>query len=311
MAYEDPQAELEQEIRDSSEPEEELSDFEKLVAERFPAPESEPPSPTDSVEQPEGESPAPPPPESYPDTFRLDDDVEVSRETLLAYHAFEQFLEANPKVAEAIQQAVVGEQAPPSETPAQGQTPAPQPSPTPDFDLENPEVKWLLERLESQDKKLADALESISRHDAQLTTQSEAQTKSIVDRAAVSFAKERGLTEEQVTGLRDIAASMNVMEGLLSPIDPVSHLPRKVDPLAAVEKALEIAYWSVPEYREKEIERRLTVQREDTKRQSKLSSLGGSSGSTPREQPAPQTKKELQDAMIREVAGYIGVPPSS
>lgn len=320
MAYEDPQQELNDEI--SSSQEEEYSDFEALIRERYgdsSAPDAEDSGHSESVEQPEGESlPAEetPPPVIYPEFFEIDEGLKLDRQTALSYAQFEAFLAENPKVVEAIQQAVLAAQGADSEpitSPAPASaTPEQQAStPPPNLDLENPEVAYLLEQINEQKKLTQEALDLVKRHESQLTTQTEATTQSIVDRAKASFQQERGLTSEQMDNLSKIAAQLNVLEGQLSPVDPVTQLPRKVDPLAAVEKALDIAYWTIPEYRDKEISRRLDANRKDQQKKQKLSSLGGSSGNTPREPQTPQTKEDIRNAMIREVAQAIGTPPSS
>jgi hypothetical protein len=304
-----PSEELNKAITDS---EQDVTDWEALVRERFgePTTESAPTTgesgPSEVVERTGEEAqPAETTPPPSPDTWEFDDGISINKEVAESYARFDAFLQANPQIADIIKQSVEQAQATPAQVP-------PEPAPIPeDIDLDNPTVKFLFDQYNSTKTQLDQALQLIQRHDVQLNTQTNATAESTVNRVCESFQKEKGLTDEEVMRIRHIASNLNVMEPYMETTDPITGAPKKPDPLGAVEHALDLAYWSIPEFREKEIERRLKLNRENAEKQRKLSSLGGSSGSTPREQPTPQTKEEMQAAMIREVADMIGVPPSS
>jgi hypothetical protein len=125
----------------------------------------------------------------------------------------------------------------------------------------------------------------------------------MASRAKDSFAKQYSLSNDQINDIEQIAANMQILPALLSGVDPITRLPVKVDPLTALERALEIAYYSTPTYREAEYQRKQTLAKKDTSRKRKLNSLSGSSGSTPK-RPArePETEQDRRSAMINEIA---------
>lgn len=308
----DPQQELDNAISESND--EDLSDFEKLIQDRFGNGEDDDSGPSDAPpdggeSEPATDSPPEPEPPSEPpaeDIWEFDGGLTLDKETARSLAEFNAFLNANPDVAEAIRQSVA----------AQYQTEQPpEPPPTSDLsvenlDLDDPNVKFLYDNYQKQQSELQQAMDLIRRHELQLSTQTEATANSIVERAVTSFQKEHQLDEESMQQVRQIAGQMNIVESVFAPEDPITGLARRVDPLTAIEKALDIAYWSIPEYRDREISRRLEVNKQDQEKKRKLSSLGGSSGSVPREQQTPTTKEEIQAAMIREVAQAMGTTPS-
>jgi hypothetical protein len=308
----DPQQEMEQLIHQS---EDEVGDLEAAVRERFATPETEvAPTPEDSgastvVEQPGESEPATSPPPS--DTWEVDGRT-LTKDQAETFLRFEQFLEENPNVADAIQRAVQETQTP-AQQPAVAESPAPStpPEPPEELDLSDPVVKTLWDTHQATLQQIAQLQELITRHDVQLTTQTEATSAALVERAVSSYKKERNLNDDQMNKVRQIAASMNIVDSLVQTVDPITGILSKPNPLAAVEKALDIAYWSIPEFREQEITRQFNERVAEDEKKRKLSSLGGSSGSTPREQPTPVTKEDIKKAMTREVAEHMGVPPSN
>lgn len=305
-----PEEELSKAISESDD--EDLSDFEKLIQDRFGNGEDEASGPSDAPpDGGEGEPATPPPPEPEPpsepppeDVWEFDGGLTLDKETARSLAEFNAFLNANPDVAEAIRESVQAKYQPQQPT---------QPPPEPELehlDLDDPNVKFLYENYQKQQNDLAQAMDVIRRHELQLTTQTEATATSIVERAVTSFKQEHQLDDESMQQVRQIAGQMNIVESVFAPEDPITGVARRVDPLTAIEKALDIAYWSIPEYRDREINRQLEANRQDQEKKRKLSSLGGSSGSVPREQQTPTTKEEIHAAMIREVAQHMGTTPS-
>jgi hypothetical protein len=92
----------------------------------------------------------------------------------------------------------------------------------------------------------------------------------------------------------------------MAPIDPVSGLPRNVDPLKALEDAFDLAHWQIPRLRDKELAEVQSATRTSNKRKAKLSSLGGASGSVPRQQnTVPTNKQERRQAMLAEMTQML------
>lgn len=248
-------------------------------------------------------------PESLPSTFKLDDDTSIDADTARRYLQFDAFLAENPDFVSALQGIADGtfqvvpvdqETQPTKTTPSTDSLSLPD-----DVDPDDPAVKFFLSQQAATQAQLTEALDKISSHESQITQQNAATTTSIINRATISFQKDHSLTNEQMEKIQTTAANLQILPALMSPVDPMSGMPRKVDPLAAVEQALETAYWQLPEFREQEIESRLKQQKDDTTRKGKLTALGGSSGSTPKMPNAPTNEQERRQAMIAEVAAHM------
>jgi hypothetical protein len=89
--------------------------------------------------------------------------------------------------------------------------------------------------------------------------------------------------------------------------DPITGQPVPVDREFAVRRALEIAYYSVPDYRNREYQSQVKSRAQDQQRKQRLAGIGGSSGSVPRQTPIPNTPHERLDAARREMAEYMGM----
>lgn len=135
--------------------------------------------------------------------------------------------------------------------------------------------------------------------------QQESNTAAIVTRATRSFQQQHELSDEEINGLRNVAAKLNVVNSFMTGIDPVTGAPVQPDPLMAVERALEIAMYADPKLRLKELQRLSAQDNADSQRKKKLGAIAGSSGSVPRSNPAPTTKEERRESMVREVADML------
>lgn len=272
-------------------------------------PESEP---GESGETPETapDEPSGPPPESpatptAQDVWEYENGLRIDREQAQVYAEFERFLLENPQVAEAISNAVNAQRAPAAPTAEQTpQSPAPS-APPEGLDLDDPAVRILWEELQSQ---RAATQQVLARHEQQLNNQNQATTESLINRASLEFQKAHSLSNDEMTKVKDAAGRLQVLPSLMQPLDPFTGQPRRVDPMQAIEKAFDIAYWQMPELRDREMQRVTKQAREDRKRKTKLSALGGSSGSTPRSVNVPNDPKARREAMIAEIAGFMEAP---
>lgn len=277
----------------------------------------EAPEPDESGETPEAapdestgtppESPATP---TAQDVWEYENGLRIDREQAQVYAEFERFLLENPQVAEAISNAVNTQRAPAAPTAEQTgpQKPAPPSAPPEGLDLDDPAVRILWEELQTQRAATQQVNDLIARHEQQLSQQNQATTESLINRASLEFQKAHSLSNDEMTKIKDAAGRLQVLPSLMQPLDPFTGQPRRVDPMQAIDQAFNIAYWQMPELRERELQRVTKEAREDRKRKTKLSALGGSSGSTPRSTSVPNDPKARRDAMIAEVAGFMEAP---
>lgn len=290
-----------EQIADPQEPEEEPSD-EPVEPEEAPEeeePEEEPESP-ETPEEPGEEEPEVPPPGA--EAWTYDDGLRIDRNQARVYAEFEQFLINNPQVAQAISQAI-GAQPEPAR-PSEPQAPT-----VPEgLDLDDPAVRALWNELVAQREMVAKTNDLLARHEAQLTQQNQSTTESLINNASLQFAKEHNLSDTEMQRVRDTAGRLQVLPSLLAPTDPLTGVPRRVDPMAAIQEAFNIAYWQLPELREREMQRLTTKQREDRKRKGKLAALGGTSGSVPRQVNVPNDPAARRKAMIADVAAMMETP---
>lgn len=223
---------------------------------------------------------------------------------------FRNWLAANPEAALKIQQALSDEY-----ELTRKQAPAPEPTQPvlSDLDLDDPAIAALYARQQAYEQELKAAREIIERHDRQFSQQTEQTTTSLVNRAKASFAKQHGLTDEEVSEIDVVAARLNVLPSLNRGINPITGDPVPNDPLSAVEMALDIAYRTIPKYQQREIDNLKSTltkeQRNASQRKSKLSSLGGSNGSIPRGQsePAPKNWADSRQRAIQHLTDALGI----
>jgi hypothetical protein len=324
MAIYDPNEEFTKDIASSVSDDISNDDLTRLIQERWMQehdqvippdtpehPPSEAPTPPPDLDQPAAEpateepqtAPEVPPSSTPPESIDFGDGLKLDREQARIYAEFHQFLQDNPEFAEVSRDAWIKVQKDKEEPPT--------PIVPEELDLDDPNVKFLWDQLQSTRQDLDAALQRITSSEAVISTQAQATTESLVNRAVASFQKQHDLSPDQMNQIRGVASRLEVLPSLMAPVDPITGQARKVDPLAAIESALDTAYWSMPEYRDAELER-LTEQRAaDDKRKRNLSSLGGSSGSVPRTPPKPQTKEELRQAMVAEITEAMFGPSQS
>jgi hypothetical protein len=246
------------------------------------------------------------------DEWVWDDGYKLTKEQARSYAELEAFLYANPDKAQALGNFLRGE-SPGDITndPTKGSDPVTGAgeTPTPEIDLstiDDPEIKAVVLQNQRMIKELEELKASQTGLSEFVSTQQEQQANALMSRATTSFKEQKKLSDDEMTRLTEVTARLNILPGLMGPVDPITNLPRKVDPLAAIEEALETAYWQIPEFRDRAISSELEAQTKNKVRKGKLSSLQGASGSVSREAPVPKTEHERRDAMIAEVASAMG-----
>ena len=241
--------------------------------------------------------------------------LRITRDQARTFAEFEAFLAANPDLAEAIGGAVVGtHKFLPVETPApQATTPPSSPQgvaplePPDALDLDDPVQRAVWERLVATNEQLQQATEIIGRHEAQLQRQQAETTGSLLAKATDLYRDaHKELTDEDMGEITTVVARLNVLPAMLSPVDPVTNLPRQVDPIKALNDAYDLAYWQIPRLRDAQLRAFQAEEQQSQQRKNKLSSLGGSSGSVPRQPTTvPSDPQERRKAMLSEMSSML------
>lgn len=169
------------------------------------------------------------------------------------------------------------------------------------LDMTDPTTAAIYRHMEAQQRYLDSMSQRLQVHDSYLTQQQQEASNAYMARAREQFQSSYSVTPEQVSYLERVAANLGVLPSLLSGVDPTTGQYSPPDPISALNRAMEIAYWTVPEYREVELQRQASQSYEDRQRKSKLGGLSGSSGSVPRNPPQPTNPQERREAMMTEV----------
>lgn len=225
-----------------------------------------------------------------------------------------QLLQSDPELRAAFAAKLRGEpipppapfQQPPTSEPMLPPTqqqfpPAPAQQVPEGLDLEDPQIKALYDLVQSTRTEMQQQAQTLNQTRQASVAAAEAQAASLYRTAAEGFAQRYDLEQTDVDHLSNVAARLGVLTTLSQGIDPLTGLPVRQDPIAAVDRALEIAYFTDPTYRQKEWERQAKVRREDQQRKQKLAAVQGSSGSAPRTTPAPTTPDGMRGSMLGEV----------
>lgn len=247
-------------------------------------------------------APAPPAADDTPDLFQITDDLSLTRAEAQELAEFQQYLRSDPRAAQAVVEALQALNTPPAppETP-----PAPTQREVPEeLDLDDPAIAALWHQHQATLDHIARLEATVQTHDNFVTQSAQEQMQTLLNSARTTYQAEHNLSEPEMQQVYDVAGRLQVLPALLSPVDPVTGVPRQVDQISAMKEAFEMARWNIPALREREMQLKVTEQKADTKRKQKLSSLGGSSGSAPRSVPEPKNEQERRAAMIAAVAEF-------
>lgn len=177
--------------------------------------------------------------------------------------------------------------------------------PPANLDLEDPSIAALWQMVQSQQQQLAATAATVQESAAITRANERQQSAGAYQAAKTGFATRYELNEADVTHLDGLAARLGVLPQLMTGIDPLTGLPVKNDLTSSIDRALEIAYFTDPNYRQREWDRQANVRREDAQRQQKLAAVSGSSASVPRTTPAPTTEQGRRDALLGEVGAML------
>ena len=198
--------------------------------------------------------------------------------------------------------------------------PAPDLTPPPDLDLSDPAVRGLWDRFVASEQTRHQQLQEVNQRLAQIDgrinqtaqefqARTEAENEGLVQRVVASFAHEKGIDAQEANRILRIAENLGVAAHYMTGQDPITMMPVRPEPMAAVERALEIAYGQDPIAQERERQRWQAAEqarlRADQERRRKLAGVGGGSGQAPREVNQPQTKEDRTGAAVEYLRGIM------
>lgn len=199
------------------------------------------------------------------------------------------------------------------------------PEPPAGLDLDDPGVRLLwnqhVDALRARHEDTERFNTALSELNSKIDTSSqefqgriEAENQGLVDRAVSSFAREHGLDQAEAGRILEIAENLGVAAHYMSGRDPITRLPVRPDPMAAVTRALEVAYNQDPIAQERERQRWQAAEKAriqaDQDRRRKLAGVGGGSGSQPRAVAEPQSKEDRLGAATEYLRGIMFGEPT-
>ena len=199
-------------------------------------------------------------------------------------------------------------------------SPAPDLTPPPDLDMADPAVRALWDRMVASEQARQQQLQEVNQRLAQInsrvdTTSAEfqartqAENEGLVQRVVSSFAHEKGIDANEANRILRIAENLGVAQHYMTGVDPITLMPVRPEPMAAVERALEVAYNQDPIAQERERQRwqaaEQTRQRMEQERRRKLAGVGGGSGQAPRAVQEPQSKEDRTGAAVEYLRGIM------
>jgi hypothetical protein len=158
-------------------------------------------------------------------------------------------------------------------------------------------LKQKVSKLDELEERMAQYEQYLAVEQDRYMAAARAQAESSVTSGIAKFREEYDITDTEVDQLRSEAAQLGVVPALNAQYN---------DPVRATYEALELAYLRNPDYRQREMDRKLQELQVDNKRQRKLASIGGQGGTAPAKQPkVPSTPDEMREAMVRDIAEAI------
>lgn len=179
----------------------------------------------------------------------------------------------------------------PATTPADPATP---PWQVPAEYLDNPAFKALYDINAQQWELINNLKSSLGTIAEQNAAVQRKELEATANNVASSFASDFKLSDTELADLRTRAAKLNVVPNFIN---------EGASAQDAFRQALELAYWSTPEYRSRDLADHIEAASEAKKKKARAASISGSAGSAPRTAPKPKTEQEKRAAMIDELAG--------
>jgi hypothetical protein len=288
--------------------------------------ESTPEPPSTPPEAPEpGPGPQPAPSEGEPETTPEPATPEPSPESpdgfvelggqrypqsqVEAATQFQQHLSSDPQLQRLITDYLTGIPPQTGQIPQSRTTPS-EPAisvqPPADIDFDDPSLRSLYGLIQQQNEQINALSQGLTQTYEQSVVSQRQQINSQWSAAAETFAKDHELKDEEVEYLGQVAARLQVLPSLMQGVDPITGSPAPPDPVRAFSRALEIAMFQIPEYRDREFRRSVQSQQQEAQKRKLLGAVGGSSGSVARTNPPPKPgSPEAKRAMLAEVGAML------
>lgn len=293
----------------------EADDTDPEAPETEPEPEPEPEAEPDDQELPEPPEPGEETPGTPADTeppaavIELAPGVNLPRDLALSYYEFDALLRQDPELQHLIDEHVRGRSGGGEGSPGRQQPSSPPTIPDiENLDLEDPAIAALYNTAKQQQEYL----QSVEQRLAQLSdvafTREAEEVATLITNTKVTFATQHNLSTDEMEKVASVAERMNLVPSLLNGIDPVTGQPCPRDRGTALNRAFDIAYWYLPEFREREVTEAVTKRAKSAQRKQRLAGVSGSQGSVNKTPPQIRTEQDRREAMIRDVAEYLGQP---
>jgi hypothetical protein len=225
---------------------------------------------------------------------------ELLRDEAEALLEFLDWARANPEYLAAFDSYLAGEaelvprgQKPPAQPPATSASapPAPELATSQPAPSANGKAAPLAAGTETDE--LTELRRQVAEMRQHFATQQMAAARAAVLEGQQRFAKQWGLTDQEIEDLSNVAARLGVVAQLAQ---------QTGDMTTAVERALELAMWSEPAWRERALRAQEASEAAERERQRKASSLAGSAATISGSMNAPQTPEARREAMVAEIA---------
>lgn len=237
--------------------------------------------------------------EGHEDEVTLPDGTVTTLSEVQRVLAFERYLTEHPDVAARVVEAA---RTSPSSAASPTESAPTTPPPLPDFiDADDPTTKWFVDQLAA----VQTDLQRSQAEEAQRRIQA---SNYAAEQALLSVKDKLSLSTVEIDRLRDYTAGLQIVPGIMS-----RHPDNMV---AGFTEALEIAAYSLPEYRDKiiaqQVEAQNKVVKADRTRRNKLDKLSNKSGGggLPQTNTKPvkeMTEAERREAMIQDVAHAMDI----
>lgn len=177
--------------------------------------------------------------------------------------------------------------------------------PPANLDMEDPSIAALWGIVQTQQQQLQATAGQVQQNAAAANDRMRQDFEAAYVSARDGFKGRYELNDQDIAHLDGVATRLGVLPQLLSGVDPLTGIPIRTDPLSAMDRAFEIAYFVDPTYRQREWERQAIQRRTDAQRQQRLQAVAGSPASVPRTTPAPTTQQGRDQAMLAEVGQML------
>lgn len=266
--------------------------YEEISEELAGNPEGQP----DSGESTGGEGGSGTEPESPSPRFVQVGNLSVPEEEIVSLLEFQNWARGNPDKMEAFGQYLRGE--------AQFVLPEPEKQPQIDWSVVDPNIRSAYEQ---QQQRLEELQERMQSFEEPLTQIQEAQASQFRNEVQIALDAATGkiqdrfkLNDDELDQLADDAARLNIVPSLRA---------QGMEPQAALETALETAFWSGDRWRQRAIDEEIAA-RNGNDRRSRASQVTGTSGGGADGLPSvPRDEGERRKAMAAEIAEALRGTP--